>query len=418
MTRVDRALDLAATLARTPWAPAAPTRRPPRRVVAVGDPQTTDARFFEVLEAHGLLGEDGRLAPDVALLSIGDHFDFAPQAPGLTVEGTGPHGYRILRWLAEHPPDRALIVWGNHDLCRVMELHDVDDDTFARARRVALEADAATASPDAQAKFLAELTRLAPSVHARRPGEPPDPARRAALEAELFRLVPGLPTTECAVRDWSGFAADQRDLVQRLLLAGRGRLGVAGRLPDGRELLLTHAGVCDREVELLGAASERHLAAALERHLAQAVERVRAAWEAGRPAPLDLEPLHVAGRAGAEGGGLLYHRPVNPERGSRGLRRFDVRTLPPGLVQACGHSTNKKMIESLDGLDTAGARALPPGALRAVVVQPDGRVVYGGADAAQPPGSAVLLMIDGAIHSPTLPAGRYELLELASPMPN
>lgn len=414
MTRVARALDLAAALARTPWAPAAPTRRPPRRVVAVGDPQTTDARFFEVLDAHGLLGDDGRLAPDVALLSIGDHFDFAPQAPGLTVEATGAHGLRILRWLAEHPPDRAVIVWGNHDLCRVIELHDVDDATFARARRLALEADATTATTDAHARFVAELTRLAPSVHVRRPGEPPDPARRAALEAELFRLVPGLPTTECAVRDWSGFAADQRDLVQRLLLAGRGRLGVAGRLPDGRELLLTHAGVGDREVELLGASGARGLADGLERHLARAVERVRAAWEAGRSAPLDLAPLHVAGRAGAEGGGLLYHRPVNPERGARGLRRFDVRTLPRALVQACGHSTNKKMIESLTGLDTAGAEALPPGALRALVVHPGGRVVYGGTDAAQPTGSAVLLMIDGAINAPTLDACRYELLELAS----
>lgn len=414
MTRVDRALDLAASLAGTPWAPVAPAGRPARRALAIGDPQTTDARFFEVLDAHGLLGDDGRLAPDAALLSIGDHFDFAPQVAGLTVEGSGAHGLRILRWLAEHPPDRALIVWGNHDLCRVMELHDVDDSTFARARALALEADAATAEGPAHARLAAELQRVAPRVRARPAGAPPDPARRAALEAELARLVPGLPTTECAVRDWSGFAADQRALVQRLLLAGRGRLAVAGALPDGRELLLTHAGVCDRELDLLGAAGARGAAAALEGHLAAAVERVRAAWEAGRPAPLDLEPLHVAGRAGAEGGGLLYHRPVNPAKGSRGLRRFDVRTLPPGLVQACGHSTNKKMIESLAGLDTAGAEALPPGALRAVVVHPDGRVVYGGADAAQPPGSAVLLMIDGAINSSTLPAERYELLALAS----
>ena len=64
-------------------------------------------------------------------------------------------------------------------------------------------------------------------------------------------------------------------------------------------------------------------------------------WGRGAPTPLSLEPMHAAGIPGEEGGGLLYHRPSNPER--RGAdrswelavarpRRFDPRTLPPGLT--------------------------------------------------------------------------------------
>ena len=41
---------------------------------------------------------------------------------------------------------------------------------------------------------------------------------------------------------------------------------------------------------------------------------LRADWERGAATPLSLEPLHLAGIAGEEGGGLLYHRPTNPSK--------------------------------------------------------------------------------------------------------
>lgn len=384
---------MARDLVQQPWSPPPPAGGWAARTVAIGDPQTTDARFFAVLDAHGLLGDDGRLAAGVALVSIGDHFDFKPLA-GMTVEETGRHGHRILRWLADHPPDRAVIVLGNHDLSRVMELHDLDDATFQAARALAIAADAAERGGDA---------RL-----------------REQLVTELAVRAPGAPTTEALVRDWSGFAAVQRELVQALLLARRGRLAVEGRLRDGRPLLLTHAGVSAREVELLGEPPvPGPVCRALERHLEARVARVRSAWSEGKAAPLDLGPLHITGRAGEEGGGLLYHRPANPaveshRWGKHGRRRFDARTLPPGLVQACGHSGPDKALADLRGFDTAAAERLPRGALRALVAHPDGRVVYGGLDAPQPEPAGVLLMIDGGIHQQDLSPRDYALLELLS----
>src|SRR6185369_12287923 len=86
-------------------------------------------------------------------------------------------------------------------------------------------------------------------------------------------------------------------------------------LPDGREVLLTHAGVTTRELGMLGAPAEpRAIAEALQAELTRAIERVRDDWTRGISTPLSLDPLHVAGIPGEEGGGLLYHRPTNPER--------------------------------------------------------------------------------------------------------
>src|SRR5262249_10358500 len=147
--------------------------------------------------------------------------------------------------------------------------------------------------------------------------------------------------------------------VMELLLAGRFDLALVGELPDGRAALLTHAGITGRELTMLGAAAEpAAIAASLQAQLARAVDQVRDDWTRGVATPPSLEPLHVAGIPGEEGGGLLYHRPTNPER--RGAdrswervgprpRRFDPRTLPPGLTQIAGHTGHNKCLAELAG---------------------------------------------------------------------
>src|SRR6185369_8673530 len=146
-----------------------------------------------------------------------------------------------------------------------------------------------------------------------------DPARNARFRAAF----PELPNAGLAGRDFSSFSVEQRALVMELLLAGRFDLALVGELPDGRTALLTHAGVTGRELAMLGAASAspgsawarstpggsaesiepRAIAAQLQAHLGDAIDRVRDDWTAGRPTPLSLEPLHVAGIPGEEGGG-------------------------------------------------------------------------------------------------------------------
>ena len=108
----------------------APLPLPKRRVLVVGDAQTSLERFLAVLDAHELLGVDGFLADDVVLVSVGDHFDYASK------DGTDPRhdGLAILRWLAEHAPAQVPLLLGNHDAARVMELAQVSDAEFARLR--------------------------------------------------------------------------------------------------------------------------------------------------------------------------------------------------------------------------------------------------------------------------------------------
>ena len=44
--------------------------------VAIGDPQASLSTFLRILDLNGLLGDDGRLRPEVGLVSMGDHFDW------------------------------------------------------------------------------------------------------------------------------------------------------------------------------------------------------------------------------------------------------------------------------------------------------------------------------------------------------
>ena len=250
------------TLAHLPTLPAAPAPAPCRRRVTLGDPQTDTARALSVLAAHDLLSPDGWLRPEVGLVCMGDLFDFNTE----DVVWAGAEGLAFARWLAAHDPAQVTLLLGNHDLGRLQELAGFDDARFAQARRDAVALDEAT--------FLARY--------------------------------PALPTPEVASRDFSAFHTAQADWLRGALVEGRVRLASAEALADGRPVLLTHAGVTERERALLGVAAEPEaIAAALEARLRDALEGVRSRWEAGHADPLDLEPLHVAGREGVEGGGLL-----------------------------------------------------------------------------------------------------------------
>lgn len=357
------------------------------RCFAIGDPQSTFENFSRILAHHGLLGGDRRLRPGVSLLSIGDHFDFSSDR---SPRAGGREGLRILRWLASHPPEQAIILAGNHDMARVTELAWVTDEMFEAARTRALE------------------------IHALAEGS----LERASQERSFTEAFPDLPTSEAARRDYQTFSEEQRATVQELLLAGRMRLAQAG-WKHGRPIVLTHAGVTRRELELLGLpldVAAQKIAHHLNLELDRAVSRVRPEWSAGRTAALDLAPLSRGGRAGREGGGLLYHRPsgspdrTNPAPLAR--RRFHPTELPPALLQACGHTIHKTCVKG----PNLGAWTEPSALredffkIRALRVNGD-RIAYQAAQGTPDPGEAVLYMIDGAMHKVDRPS-QYPLLEL------
>jgi len=342
----------------------------------MGDPQAPFAKVLEVLDRHRALGAGGRrLAPDVVLVSIGDHFDYDQHDP----ETAGKEGVRLLRWLADHDREQVRILLGNHDASRVMELIDFDDAAFAAARTLARGGD--------------------------------DKAFAAAF--------PSVPTPGTVARDYASYSTAQRELVIELLLAGRFQLALVAELADGRMALVTHAGVTARELALLEMSDARDplvIAATLERVLRDAVGRVRASWERGEREPLSLEPLHRAGVPGVEGGGLLYHRPSNPDRPDAAVfsptrpRRFDPRTLPPGVAQVAGHSGHAKCVHELGDWVRPGAHARAHGGIRTLRVT-GAAVSYdlGVAGGAQP-GDADLILIDGELRR--VPASEFALLEV------
>ncbi|MDB4958770.1 MAG: hypothetical protein JWO36_6339 [Myxococcales bacterium] len=373
------------------------------RTFVMGDPQAPFAKMMEVLARHGTLQGD-RLAPDIVLVSIGDHFDY--DFRGFQV--AGQEGLRILRWLASHDPAQTVILLGNHDVSRVMELVAITDEKFAEARSLAQAIDAG----DGVNFDDRSDSRTNEGAHVPKPREP-----------EFRAAFPDLPSSGLAGRDYASFSVEQRTLVQELLLAGRFHLALAGELADGRPALITHAGVTTRELAMLGLADERDpraIAAALELHLARAIEHVREPWQAGLPMPLSLEPLHVAGTSGEEGGGLLYHRPTNPMR--RGAdtawqlavarpRRFDPRSLPLGLTQVAGHNGHAKCVFELGDWATPAAQARKHGGIR-TLRRAGETVVYDMGVA--PPAANVsdLILIDGELRR--LPASEVDLLPIAT----
>lgn len=369
------------------------------RTVAIGDLQASAQRIFEVLAYHDLLDEEGRLRGDVQLLSVGDHFDYGTRQSGLTGQACRD-GHDVLSYLAAHHPEQVVLLFGNHDAARVMELAFASDERFDEAAQPAAE--------------LVALRATDPDVY------------RARLASYAARF-PELPGPGLVHRDYSAFAATQRTLVQSLLVAGRLRLGATARLPTGEIVLATHAGLTMREVNLLGVSSvsAAELEVALARRLEAAVEEVAPSWQRGEPAALSLQPLHLAcatGREGMpelpEGGGMLYHRPSDPERPGADRqweaapgrpRRFHPKTLPAGLLQIAGHTGHPKCVEELARWSESSMLEEPCGRRSLRVRGEDIRYQIG---ACRPDeGEAVLYLIDPSMFRAN-DAASVEIFEL------
>ncbi len=381
-----------------PWAgrdPEAPAASPVRWF-GMGDPQAPFQKVLGVLEHHGLLGEDGWLVPGAGLLSIGDHFDWAGDAAEV-----GRSGETCLRWLAGHDPRHVVLIAGNHDLNRVQEFAGESDARFAEARALAVRIESA-----------------------RRDAAGGESVR--ALEEEFHRRFAPIPTPGLAARDCLSWSERQRALVRRLLTGGRFLLGCAARAEDGTPLLFTHASITTRELELLGIAGERGaraIAAALRAFFSERIAAADSEWRAGALTPLNLAPIHYHGQSGQEGGGFLYHRPMNPESPHGGIsgparreaaRRYDPRSvLPRGLLQACGHSAHRKCLRVLGDWTTESARARARGGLR--TLRTDGRsVTYDMGVHTAVEGEATLHMIDGEMGA--VETETYALYPFAGPV--
>lgn len=302
-----------------PFVIGAPDGRPRRRRVVLGDPQAPLARALSILARHGLLGPDGRLSPDVQLVSIGDHFDWGSPAER---EQARRDGLALLAWLAAHPSDQALIVLGNHDLGRVGELAAFDDARFAAA-----QAEADAIYQDGQT----------------------DQAREPELIARH-----GVVSAEQIARDLSTFSCEQRALVSTLLGADRFVAAIAAHA----DTLVTHAGLTTADLDLLGFTRAEHAdAPAVAIALNEALQTAAAGLTEG--VPLSIGALHRPGSPElGEARGIFCHRASNPKGRDAGdpslfegppRRRFDPRTLPLGLTQVIGHVRDKKCRDLLQG---------------------------------------------------------------------
>ncbi|MEO8840299.1 MAG: hypothetical protein ABI591_21520, partial [Kofleriaceae bacterium] len=353
----------------------------------LGDPQAPFAAVMKLLASYDLLAADGHLRPDVELISIGDQFDYDLTAPDVS----RAEGLAVLRWLAAHPPEQVRLIVGNHDAARVVELALVDDRAFAEARTLAWSIEA---TKRAKGRAAAANERAA---------------------AEFAPRFPSISTYALAARDYASFSVEQRSLVVELMLAGRFHLGLTGALPDGRDVLITHAAVTEREVDRLGVAAEpAPLAAALERLLAAAIAARRDDWQRGTITPLSLEPVSQAGAPGEEAGGLLAHRPANPGRpGSDRAweldpvrpRRFHPGELPIGLTQVAGHTNHTMCARELVPWVTPRALAARHAGIR--TLRAGATITYDLGVLPPADGVADLILIDGELRDP---ANRAELL--------
>lgn len=355
------------------------------RTIAIGDLQASARRIFEVLAYHDLLDEEGRIRGDVQLLSVGDHFDYGTRAGGQLGQSRRD-GHDVLAYLAAHHPEQVVILLGNHDAARVMELAFASDERFEEV-----------------VPLVAELVAL----------QATDPNAYLGRLADYSARYPELPGPGLVHRDYAAFSSGQRALVQEMLMAGRFRLAATARMPTGEVVLATHAGVTIREVAMLGVSTvtAAELAPALGRTLEAAVAEVTPSWQRGEPAALSLAPLHLpcaTGREGMpelpEGGGMLYHRPSDPERPGADRqweaapgrpRRFHPKSLPAGVLQLAGHTGHPKCVEELARWSESSMREEPCGRRSLRVRGDDIRYQLG---ACRPDeGEAVLYLIDPSL---------------------
>lgn len=369
----------ASTKAAQPRPPPSPLPGARPRVLAMGDPQAKLERVLEVLDAHGALGDDGWLADELTLISMGDHFDWGGNSASERDQAAAD-GEALLRWLAAHPRDQVVILAGNHDLARVGELWGLSDAEFRKEQEAA---DGAYQKGEAvEAAFRAAHTRW--------------------------------PCPEVVARDLSTYRERQRHLVTELLQAER---MVAAHAFGGA--LYVHAGVTTNELRVLaldGNAPPEFIATKLNSCL-------RAAAADLDSRPLVLEGLHVPGNASAEGSGMFYHRPtrlpaklpVPVEGEARTWRRFNPEHLPQGLVQVVGHVGDKKCREELgDWCAPANARY---GVVRHLVVSAGaGRYAHGPPPVDATNTDALMIFIDNGMKD-VAAASDYQLLDAKSRRP-
>ena len=375
--RIEAALARAAKAADRGPHSTPPDDHPRSRHLAIGDPQADITRFLALLDRQGLLGPDGRLRPEVRLVSVGDHFDWGRAHER---EAVATSALRLLAWMASHPADQAVLLLGNHDLGRVGELAGFTNARFAAAQ---VEADRIYQGDDT------------------------DEAR----ERDFLTRYPEVPNVELIARDFGTFREVQRDWVEHLLRARRFRVAHAA----AEDLLVLHAGVTTEDLRAVGLPESQWThAPAVADALNRALDTAVAAWKQG---PLSIPGLYHPGSAVyGEGRGIFYQRPsLRPEdaahRAATPRRRFDPRRLPPGLIQVVGHTRDKRSRELL-ALPQEEAR---DGVLRHLVT--DGTTLHYRPGAPPPtgPGEAVLVFTDGGMRES--PLELFELLDLDTRAP-
>lgn len=344
--------------------------------VAIGDPQAPFGKFLEVLEHHRLLGDDGRLSPDALLVSMGDHFDWGEREDR---NAAADSAMQLVSWLGAHPTDQVVMILGNHDTARVGELAAFDDARFRAARE---EAD---------------------RIYS------PDGRTNRGKEQEFLARNPDVPTAESVARDFSTFREEQRDRVVRLLLARRFHLAHA----VAKDFVLSHAGVTDDELDVLGLAGDaRRDAFAIAAALDDALQQAFAAWRDRQRTAFAIPGIHRPGNAAeGEARGMLFHRPSDPAKEPAELfagpprRRFDPRCIP-AIAQAIGHIRDRKCRRLLHGW--TDGETPDDGPLR--ILETDGTGVRYRRGTERNASPAAIYFTDNGMSSAD-PA-RYELLDL------
>jgi Calcineurin-like phosphoesterase len=336
------------------------------RIVAVGDPQAPFDHVLEVLKAHGVLGNDGKIAKDVHLIVMGDYFDYGGKDERAEAQQAAA---KMLGWFLGHAEERVTLLAGNHDLARIGELVAFDDAKFAKAQA---EADL--------------------GYFDKKPSRP----------EEEFKKEYGVPSWEIVSRDFCAFTARQRTIVVDMMSAQRLRAAYA----PSADLLMVHAGVTADTLDALGIPGERDA-----RVIAQKVNRAFydafKAWrQTSAPAPFGVPGIHVPGNAEREGTGMFYHRAAADVTKAPG-RRFDPKRLPTGITQVIGHIGDKKSRELLN----QSPDAAKDGVLRHLVVKGDA-IAYGhGVPGDWPQDAATMIFCDGTMRA-TKPVD-YELFDVS-----
>lgn len=342
--------EMAGTRARAAWSRGLMAPVPERlssNVIVLGDPQASLACLFTHLDAQQVLTEDGWLRPDVGLICVGDYFDFAAEDS----DDAGYQGAQFLAWLAAHDSAQTTLLMGNHDVERVMSFAGCTSERYR----------------ESQAACRKMLLLQTPE------------ARRAFREDWVAAHSDHPPMV--AAHDYRSFVPAQSDMMRRLLLQGRMTLATTAMDASGRTILITHAGVTRRELDLVGAsANPLDCALRLNRFLADAVDRVRSAWTALRHQPLDLSPLYHGWEHHRPNGGLLIHRPdgrsgtltheqtlgLDAPRAPRSVPPAEF--LIPDLHQVVGHTVAcQRLVRWLEPRVSASAQAAPIGRLLCLV---------------------------------------------------